>query len=125
MRSEGGLGPDLVSPIWTSTRQNDTANNALLGLGVNIGKPQRGDLTAGQYGELRELSGSMAHNGVDDLIRSKAWETMTADEREDEVRKIIREARRTAREVRPGEGRATPRNPVNDPWAEFGDAEVR
>jgi endonuclease YncB( thermonuclease family) len=124
MTSEGGVGPNIVSPIWTSTRKNDPGNNALLAAGIHVGQPDKtiagAKLSPQQYGEYREASGHLAHESVNALVTSKTWDKMTPDEKEDEVRKILRDSRKQVRNalLTP----STQAAPANDAWSEFKDA---
>ena len=59
--SEGGVGQDIASPIWTSTARTDALTGGLLESGISISRPSctiRGErLTARQFGEYEALSG--------------------------------------------------------------------
>lgn len=95
---EGGVGPDIVSPIWQSTRRNDPANNALIESGAHIGKPSKKvgerEMTPREYGAFQEASGSLGKMWIEDLVRSPEWKAMTGEDRQDAVREIMRKARK-------------------------------
>lgn len=113
--NEGGAGPNLLSPFWTSTRKNDPVNNALLENGIHIGTPQREvggvRLTLPQFGQYREMVGQEGRAGIGDLIRQPDWQAMAPDERKDAVDKIMRDARSSAKGRMFGGSRATPPPP--------------
>ncbi|GAY19703.1 thermonuclease family protein [Sphingobium fuliginis] len=103
---EGGVGPDIFSPVWVSTAKNDPVNKALLQARVNISEPLRdvktasGEvrrLTGKEYGEYRALAGSIAYGEIGDLVASADWMAMDRTERKKEVTKILRSARERAR----------------------------
>lgn len=140
MRSGGGLGPDIVSPIWTSTRENNPALNALLEAGIGISKPQRKiddpknkgkriELTPEQYDSYQMLTGEIARPQIHELTRSREWDRMPFSDRQEAVRKLMTRARREARStLMLGEGPRPAPKPLPpgvaglpDPWMEFGD----
>ncbi|KKW89404.1 thermonuclease family protein [Sphingobium chungbukense] len=103
---EGGVGPDIFSPVWVSTAKNDPVNKALLQARVNISEPLRdvktssGEvrrLTGKEYGEYRALAGSIAYGEIGELTASPDWMAMDQTERKKEVTKILRSARERAR----------------------------
>lgn len=99
--SEGGLGPDIASPVWTGTRQNDATINALLADDLRINKPNKrvgGQLlTAGQYDQLQERTGAIAKPALTGLLRDPEWRTMDQDEKQDAVDKVMKSARSDAK----------------------------
>ena len=101
IENEGGLGPNLLSPVWTSTRHNDPINKAVLGVGAHINPPNRTvgkvKLALPAYGQFREDAGSTARAALGPLIASPYWQQMTDDERKDEIDDIMTKARREAR----------------------------
>jgi hypothetical protein len=113
--NEGGAGPDLLSPFWTSTRKDDPINNALLDNGIHIGAPQREvggvRLTLPQFGQYREMVGQEGRAGIGDLIRQPDWQLMAPDERKDAVDKIMRDARSAAKGRMFGGSGVTPPSP--------------
>jgi hypothetical protein len=99
--SEGGVGPDIVSPLWQSTRKNDTVNNLLLQAGAHVGRPQREvggrKLTLPEYGRYQELAGTLGNSRIRELIAAGEWARMSRDDQQDAVSDIMRDARRGAR----------------------------
>ena len=101
--SEGGMGPDIISPVWQSTRRNDPVNNALLDAGVTIPAFRRDGMSPEQYGQYRERAGSISYDGVASLIGSSEWGGMAQEDRQDEVDRIVRAARKEAKQSNVGQ----------------------
>lgn len=105
VQSEGGVGPDIVSPIWTRTAKNDPTIKALLADGIGISDPDRSytsggkriDWTPEQYSELKRRSGEYAKPRLDALVRGPGWNSLPIDDREDAVRDVMKKARAQAR----------------------------
>ncbi len=130
MRQQGGVGPDFVSPIWTSTARNDPTLNALEDSGVRISLPQRKygsgrnkvEWTPEQYDRLQQVTGAMASNGLASLVASPRWKAMDAEARQDAVGKVMTSARKSAKAIVLG-GHRSPETrapiPATDPFAGF------
>jgi len=116
IESEGGLGPDLVSPIWQTTRKNDPVINALLDAGVRVSKPNRvvgGErLNADQWGKYQEVAGGLGYSGVRDLIAAAEWSSMSQEDRQDAVSDVMKVARKEARGIVLGGAKAVPPPPA-------------
>lgn len=101
--SEGGLGPDAVSPIWVGTRKNDPVTKEMLAIGARIGPAQKTvagrELSSFEYAEYSALSGRRMYEDLADAIASPSWQDMTNDERVEEVDLIKNAARAEAREA--------------------------
>ncbi|WP_070152610.1 thermonuclease family protein [Sphingobium phenoxybenzoativorans] len=114
---EGGLGPDIVSPVRQSTRENDPVTKALLDAGVHISKPpEKDDMTAREYGQFHELSGSIAKDQIGELVTTPEWKGMDREDKQHEVFTILKAARKEAKSILADGGKA------DDPWAAFPDA---
>lgn len=126
IKSEGGIGPDILSPAWLSTRRNDPVNNALLTAGIRIGQPRRevgGErLNALDWGQYRETIGQVGRNALSGLVASPEWESMPQDDKQDEVDRIMKAARKEAKAVVMGNKIGANRDVQGDPWAAFQDA---
>ena len=126
--AEGGVGPDIISPVRQTTRKRDEVTNALLEAGVHVSKPQKQwqkrDLTAQEYGKYHELSGSIGKREIGALIASPEWESMDGEGRQDAVSKIMKAARKEAGGIL--FARDTPPTTIDrgnvDPWSSFADA---
>lgn len=105
VRSEGGIGPDFMSPIWTSTARNDPTLAALTAASVKISPPQRSykadgkkvEWTPQQYDDLQRLTGQTAKPQLDGLVASPVWGWMDEDERKDAVGGVMKKARTDAK----------------------------
>lgn len=105
--SEGGIGPDIISPLWVSTRKNDPVNKALLEAGVHVGTPDKtiGDrqMTPEEWGKFREGFGSLAHSRIAEMIRSPEWKSLDRSERKEKITDAFRDARKETKSAMFGE----------------------
>jgi hypothetical protein len=105
LRTEGGLGPDVVSPIWTRAAQNDPIIRSLLDNMIAVRHPsrfvtvdgQRRELAPEEYGRLQELSGRYIQEDLAELVSSAEWRDADRDERKRLVDRVAREARDDAK----------------------------
>jgi endonuclease YncB( thermonuclease family) len=123
MESEGGVGPDFLSPIWTKTAKNDPTVAALLKAGAHVTAPRRkvGDreLTGAEYERYSAEVGRIGKPGLDALVSSPAWKAMDQEQQQDAVRKVMKDARAAAKSVID-----QPTSAVANEWADFADAPV-
>lgn len=100
--NEGGVGPNIVSPLWKSTAQDDPVNKAMLEIGSpasNTPKKVEGrELPPEQYDRYAELAGKTAHSRLTDLVTGPGWNDMDDEARRKAVSKTIRVARKDARD---------------------------
>lgn len=98
IEKEGGIGPDILSPLWTSTAKNDPVNKALLAAGAHIGKPSRSvgdrEMTAEEYGAFQGRSGKLANERMRTLVQSDGWKALDGADRKDKVSDVLGDARR-------------------------------
>lgn len=95
--SEGGVGPDILSPIWTSTDRNDPITREALRVGATVSKPQRGDLTPEQYDRLQEVAGSTARQWIGQLIALPEYQVLDTESQADEIGDLMTKARKAAK----------------------------
>lgn len=95
--SEGGVGPDILSPIWTSTDRNDPITSEALRVGATVSKPQRGDLAPEQYDRLQEVAGSTARQWIGQLIASPEYQVLDTESQADEIGDLMTKARKAAK----------------------------
>jgi endonuclease YncB( thermonuclease family) len=115
IESEGGLGPDIVSPVWTGTARNDPTVKALIDAGVTLNAPsrfrkvdgKRKDWTPAEYDRLQVAVGDMARAGLADLVKSDRWKAADDDGRQGMVRDLMGDARIAGREMIDGKGNAS------------------
>jgi hypothetical protein len=122
--NEGGVGPDLISPIYTSTAKNDPVNQELLAFDYAPSKPRNvvgGEkLTSAQYDRYQMEAGRRAHQKLGELIAAPEWPELDLDTREKEAKRAVEKAREEAREALAG--RLPPPRKADDPWSAFPDA---
>lgn len=103
IRSEGGLGPDIATPIWIGTAKNDPTIAALLDAGAHVTAPRRvlgkRELTPAEYDRYSAAVGSIAKPRLDDLVWSDGWRAADDEGRQELVRKLMTAARKEARTV--------------------------
>lgn len=103
--NSGGLGPDLASPIWTSTDKHDPVSEEVLATGARFSPPQRSfkrdgkrvELTPQQYEQLSAKSGGYTREGVEGLMRQQGWSALSDDARAAAIRKAADFAKKRAR----------------------------
>jgi hypothetical protein len=95
--SEGGVGPDIVSPIWTSTDRRDPITQEALRVGATISPPSKGDMTPEQYDRLQPVAGNLARKWIGELIASPEYRAMTRDDQAEEIRSAVTAARKEAK----------------------------
>lgn len=98
--SEGGVGPDIVSPIYTSTAKDDPVNKELAKAGVGVAPPSKKiggvELSPEQYDKYHALSGQAAHAELSKLVTSSEWKAMDDEDKQDAVAKVMKAARKDA-----------------------------
>ena len=95
--SEGGVGPDILSPIWTSTDRNDPITLEALRVGASISPPQKGDMTPEQYDRFQPVVGSLARKWIGELISTPEYQALGTDEQADQIGDAMKAARKEAK----------------------------
>ncbi|HUD92038.1 hypothetical protein, partial [Sphingobium sp.] len=99
--SEGGVGPDFLSPMAISTALEDPVNKALLQLGYAPGYPSKKvggrQLTPTEYDGYMEAAGSASHAALGKLVASPEWAGMDDEAKEEAAKKVVTKARQDAR----------------------------
>jgi endonuclease YncB( thermonuclease family) len=108
--NEGGVGPNIVSPIWVNTRLNDPVNNTLLRSGIGVGAPGRprvdGKLVSDdQFREYKTRAGQMTYQALGPYLQSPDWSQLSPDQQEDLVERLKGDARKEAKRGMFGGGR--------------------
>lgn len=127
--NEGGLGPDLVSPIWQSSEKNDAVSQEMLRIGARFEPPQRFlmqdgkrvDLTSRQYEQYAEAAGKLTRQRIEGLMGQPAWSAMTDEAKAEAAKKAATSAKAEARRGLFSKGPA----PSNDPWSAFPAAKAK
>ena len=103
IEKEGGVGPDIVSPIWTTTDRKDPLTLEALRVGAKISPPLRtiaGEkMSAENYDRYQEVTGELARKWVGELIASPSYREMGRGDQAEEIGKAMKDARRIARGV--------------------------
>lgn len=105
IKREGGLGPDILSPVYLSTRVNDLVSAELMQLGRETGyfpsrvsKKLRGiELSPEMHNELIKLARKPAYAMLNVMVRSPSWRALSPELREAIVRKVISRTNLAAR----------------------------
>jgi len=108
--SEGGIGPDIVSPIWTGKRGNDPTITAMLDAGAHVNAPSRKigkrKLTPEEYDQYQVAVGTLLKPRLDMMVSAPAWKQVPAEDRKDMIEKLASDTRREARRSLFGAGGA-------------------
>jgi len=127
---EGGLGPDIISPIYTSTAKESPIDEEMIRLKAGIGKPKKTQtihgepiaLTAKEYDRLLVLmnstilpqTGKNLKKTLDHLVtKDLQYRSMGDDMKEDMIRDYILQAKSMAQEALYNESEEL-RNLVNE-----------
>lgn len=101
MVREGGVGPDIASPVWTSQDRGDSVSEELLRAGVNLNVPSRRvggeELSPETYDQYQEVSGRRLRTAAERLIGSGAWERANDERRVELFDAIKNRVRRQTR----------------------------
>jgi hypothetical protein len=97
LANQGGVGPDLISPMWLSRDKRDPVTLAALASGATVGKPDQGEMTAGDFARFRERSGILARGALLPAVQSDLFKGLTAEQRKDLIEKTVRSARQAAK----------------------------
>lgn len=107
--SQGGVGPDFLSPIWTSKETNDPVVDALLADNLKLGKLSRkvgGEkLSDAEYNQYQALAGPVLRDEIAKLLSDPSWSQLDQEDKQDELDKTAKAARSIARELM-GRGKA-------------------
>lgn len=93
----GGLGPDLVSPIYTQDESNDPVRLEIARLGLDLKKVPKNidghELNPDQYFEYQRLAGQGLHDAIKKVMRSNRYKkALDGDEsggRHEMIKKVI------------------------------------
>jgi hypothetical protein len=100
MMREGGLGPDIASPIAESRLKNDPVNQALLSAGYFPGKLSRKirgvELTDQQYDDYQRIAGRTAKVRLNAQMGVISNPNIPANIRHDMIASTVKEARESA-----------------------------
>jgi endonuclease YncB( thermonuclease family) len=99
--SEGGVGPDIVSPFRISTAKNDPIAAELLRLEAGIGAVPRKvagrQLSPMEYSQFQEVAGKLLRQDLTSRISDAGWPGLSDEERAKAVDDAKAKARKEAR----------------------------
>jgi hypothetical protein len=99
----GGLGPDLISPVYTSDIKPDKVNDEIVRLRTKTGMPSRRinkvELTPEQYNEYVTYAGQPAKRVLDRMVNSPGWDAIPDFKKDELITDQIKEFRDRAREL--------------------------
>jgi hypothetical protein len=97
IKLEGSLGPDILSPIYTSTANNDPVAKELVRLGVAPGSAQRKiqnvDLEGEEYAAYQQNAGQLAKQVLARLITAPGYEDLPDDTKTELIGDVFRKTR--------------------------------
>ena len=100
---EGGLGPDMVSPIYTSTKKHDKVNDEIVRLEIAPSMPRRKlagvELSDKQYTEYVRLTGQPAKDFLDRIVNSPSWDRLPDFEKRTLIKGVIDQSRETGAHI--------------------------
>lgn len=103
IRREGGVGPDILSPIYLSTAKNNPVIQAMRDANYYPGSPRRSimgvDLDPKEYATYSRLSGQFLNRALSNLVLTPGFTQLPRGYREDLMRKFVNHSRRAARDV--------------------------
>ncbi len=102
IENEGGLGPNIVSPVWQSTDKKDPVNAAVLSSGATVSAPGK---TLGkrlladeEYHRYAAAAGQLAHKRLTVLVVGAGFAKRSAPDRAELIEKLVRSARKEVRD---------------------------
>ena len=98
---EGGWGPDLLSPVYTSTDKKDKLADEIVRLNLNPGMPRRTingvELSTKQYNEFVGFAGQPARQVLDRLVKMPMYDRLPDKVKADLISRQISRWCRTAK----------------------------
>lgn len=99
---EGGIGPDLLSPIYVSRMKGDIATQTLLDMKYFPGAPKREiggvELNQRQYFDYSETAGKLAYKLMSRIAANPRFQAMNNYQQKDITQKVFNHARKLARQ---------------------------
>jgi len=94
---EGGVGPDIISPIWTSTDRKDPITQEALRVGATVSPPGKGDMTREQYDRLQPVVGDLARRWIGELMQSPEYRALDREGQAKAIGDVMEAARKAAK----------------------------
>lgn len=100
---EGGFGPDLISPVYSSTAKPDKVSQEMFDLEMPTRLPQRTidrvELSPRLYSEFVERAGKPAKEVLDVIVNSPKWDGLPSGAKRDIIDQTITKFRSAARDL--------------------------
>lgn len=97
---EGGLGPDLISPVYVSTEKRDRTTDEVIRLELSISPPRKKigsvELDPRLHDELSVIQGKNLKRALDNIILSPNYSKMTDGVKQKVLETAIQTLRRTS-----------------------------
>lgn len=100
----GGLGPDIISPLYMSKEKDSPVDREMIEHGVEVSMPTRSikgaELTPEEYSKLVELAGRPAKKALEEIIKSSSYKRGTdgADgSKAETIKRVVSAYRQAAR----------------------------
>lgn len=97
IKLEGGVGPDIVSPIYQSVAKDDPLIAEMLRLKVTPGRPLRAirgvELEPEEFSALQETTGRMIRRGLETLVSNPQWAELPDEAKTDLMDEMVRKSR--------------------------------
>jgi hypothetical protein len=101
IKLEGGLGPDMISPIYLSVDAKDRVASEFVRLGVAPGRPVRNiygvDLEAPEYEAYQKSAGQLAKTVLQRLLNSPGYLSLSDEAKRDVIDDVMRKTRDVGR----------------------------
>lgn len=98
---EGGVGPDLLSPIYASKEKKDPVYNEIARLKLDIAMPEKklfdSELAPKEYDQYVVTQGRLAKTQLDALIGARGYQTLPDWAKKDAIKSIVEKSRQVAR----------------------------
>lgn len=99
--SEDAPGPDIVSPLWTSTERPDAIGEEILRVGANASEPSRivggEELSDQDYDDLQRLAGPTRRRYLEALMSSDMYRQANDETKQELIRKAMSAGRTAAK----------------------------
>jgi hypothetical protein len=99
----GGLGPDIISPVYLGVDPHDPVVDEMIRLGVTVSPPQQRiggvELTPLQYDEYAQMVGQTAKRVLDQMVSQPSFEGLPDPLREEMIDSVFKMSREQARAV--------------------------
>lgn len=100
---EGGLGPDIISPVYRSTARNEPINQEALRLGLKVTEPSRKvgarRLSDDEFHAYKVRAGEIITSEFSKLVSSPEWQRLSDQQKAKRFEDLKKYGRQAAREA--------------------------